>query len=184
LKHYLRFQDLAGAFEFTIDSKDAIGIGYFETLNWGFFAVEEGNKMASVNKAILVGRLGADPVKRYTSSGNPVVSFRIATTEGWTNREGEREERTEWHQIVAWSKLAEICDQYLTKGRLVYVEGRIQTREWEDREGNRRWTTEIIANQMQMLGPPTGEAPRDVETDDVQPEPPEPVTDSDDDIPF
>jgi single-strand DNA-binding protein len=140
--------------------------------------------MANVNKAILIGRLGADPVKRYTSSGTPVVTFRIATTEGWTNKDGQRQERTEWHQIVAWSKLAEICDQYLSKGRLVYIEGRIQTREWEDKDGNRRWTTEVIANQMQMLGPASGESLKEADVEDLPPEPPGAMTDSDDDIPF
>jgi single-strand DNA-binding protein len=140
--------------------------------------------MAGVNKAILIGRLGADPVKRYTSSGSPVVSFRIATSESWTNREGEREERTEWHQIVAWGKLADICDQYLNKGKMVYIEGRIQTREWEDRDGNRRWTTEIIANQMQMLSSRSEDSQRTESLGDIPPPPPEPMTDSDDDIPF
>jgi single-strand DNA-binding protein len=139
--------------------------------------------MASVNKAILVGRLGADPVKRYTASGNPVVTFRMATSSTRTNREGQREEKTDWHQIVAWGKLAEICDQYLSKGRLVYIEGRIQTREWEDREGNRRWTTEIVASQMQMLTPASGEASRPADGDEMPPLPPEPA-ESDDDIPF
>jgi single-strand DNA-binding protein len=140
--------------------------------------------MASLNKAILIGRLGGDPVKRYTPSGQPVVTFRLATTENWTNREGQKEQRTEWHNIVVWGKLADICDQYLSKGRLVYIEGRIQTREWEDREGNRRWTTEIIANQMQMLGPPPG----DVTASAVSEEPPPPLeeqsVDTEDDIPF
>jgi single-strand DNA-binding protein len=140
--------------------------------------------MAGVNKAILIGRLGADPVKRYTSSGSPVVSFRIATSENWTNREGEREERTEWHQIVAWGKLADICDQYLNKGKMVYIEGRIQTREWEDRDGNRRWTTEIIANQMQMLSSRSEDSQRTESLSDIPPPPPEPTTESDDDIPF
>jgi single-strand DNA-binding protein len=140
--------------------------------------------MASVNKAILIGRLGADPVKRYTSSGTPVVSFRMATSGGRTNREGQQEERTEWHQVVAWGKLAEICDQYLSKGRLVYIEGRIQTRQWEDRDGNRRWTTEIIASQMQMLTPPSGETSRSTDSEEIPPAPPEPAMDSEDDIPF
>jgi len=140
--------------------------------------------MASLNKAMLIGRLGADPVKRYTATGTPVVSFRIATSSGRTNREGQRDERTEWHQIVAWDKLAEICDQYLSKGRLVYIEGRIQTREWEDKDGNRRWTTEIVANQMQMLTPPSGEQPRGADGADLPPPPPEPGTEPDDDIPF
>jgi single-strand DNA-binding protein len=140
--------------------------------------------MASLNKVMLIGRLGADPVKRYTATGTPVVSFRIATSSGRASREGQREERTEWHQIVAWEKLAEICDQYLSKGRLVYIEGRIQTREWEDKDGNRRWTTEIVASQMQMLTPPSGEQPRGADPGDLSPPPAEPGMDTDDDIPF
>ena len=108
----------------------------------------------SVNKAILIGRLGVDPEVRYTSDGTAVASFRIATSERWTNKKGEKEERTEWHRIVAWRRLGEICGEYLSKGRQVYIEGRIQTRSWEDRDGNKRWTTEIIASNMQMLGSP------------------------------
>jgi single-strand DNA-binding protein len=105
-----------------------------------------------VNKAILVGNLGADPEVRHTAGGTPVANFRIATTENYTNRDGQRESRTEWHRIVAFGKLAEICGQYLKKGKQVYIEGRIQTREWEDQSGNKKYTTEIVANQMQMLG--------------------------------
>lgn len=105
-----------------------------------------------VNKAILIGNLGADPEVRYTASGTAVANFRIATSENYTTRDGTRETRTEWHRIVAFGKLAEICGEYLSKGRQVYIEGRIQTRGWEDREGSKRYTTEIVANQMQMLG--------------------------------
>lgn len=104
-----------------------------------------------VNKVILVGRLGRDPEMRFTASGTPVANFSVATDEVW-GREGERQTRTEWHNIVVWSRLAEICNQYLTKGRLVYIEGRIQTRDWEDRDGNKRRTTEIVALDMKMLG--------------------------------
>ncbi len=106
----------------------------------------------SLNKAMLIGRLGGDPEIRFTPGGQAVANFRVATSESWINKNGEREERTEWHRIVAWGKLAEIINQYLSKGRQVYLEGRIQTREWEDRDGNKRWTTEIVANQMIMLG--------------------------------
>ncbi len=105
-----------------------------------------------VNRVMLVGRLGRDPEIRYTSSGTPVTNFSLATDEGWKNQNGERQTRTEWHNIVVWSKLAEICNQYLRKGRLVYIEGRLQTREWDDREGSRRRTTEIVASDMRMLG--------------------------------
>lgn len=106
----------------------------------------------SVNKVILVGRLGKDPELRYTTGGTPVASFSLATDEAWTDKGGEKQRRTEWHNIVAWSKLAEICGQYLTKGKQVYIEGKIQTREWTDKDGNKRRTTEVIADQMVMLG--------------------------------
>ena len=106
----------------------------------------------SVNKAILIGNLGADPEIRYTSSGRGVANFRIATNRVYTDRNGQRQEQTEWHNIVAWGKLAEICERYLKKGSSVYIEGRIQTRSWEDQSGQKRWTTEIVAQQMNMLG--------------------------------
>jgi len=108
--------------------------------------------MSGVNKVILIGNLGADPTIRYTPNGTPVANFNIATTERYTNREGERESRTEWHRIVAWGKLAEICNQYLKKGKQVYIEGRLQTRQGEDQGGNKRFTTEIVATNMVMLG--------------------------------
>lgn len=108
--------------------------------------------MAGVNKVILVGRLGADPEVRYTSSGTPVANFNIATSSSFTDKSGEKTEKTEWHRIVAFGKLGEICGEYLAKGKQVYIEGRLQTREWEDRDGNKRRTTEIIAGTMQMLG--------------------------------
>ena len=108
--------------------------------------------MASVNKAILVGNLGADPEIRYTPSGTAVANFNLATHEQWTNKDGEKGERTEWHRIVAWGRLGEICGEYLKKGSPVYIEGRIQTRSWEDRDGNKRYTTEIVANTVQFLG--------------------------------
>ena len=105
-----------------------------------------------VNRVFLVGRLGRDPEQRFTSSGTPVTNFSIATDERWKDQSGERQTRTEWHQIVVWGRLAEICSQYLNKGKLVFIEGRLQTREWDDRDGNRRRTTEIVASDMQMLG--------------------------------
>jgi single-strand DNA-binding protein len=106
----------------------------------------------SVNKAILVGRLGRDPETRYTSGGQAVANFTLATDETFKDRSGERQKRTEWHRIVLWGKLAEITQQYLKKGMLVYIEGRIQTRQWEDkRDGQKRSTTEIVANVMRML---------------------------------
>jgi single-strand DNA-binding protein len=106
----------------------------------------------SVNKAILVGRLGRDPETRYTSGGQAVANFTLATDETFKDRSGERQKRTEWHRIVLWGKLAEIAQQYLKKGMLVYLEGRIQTRQWEDkRDGQKRQTTEIVGNVMRML---------------------------------
>ena len=109
--------------------------------------------MAGTNKAILVGRLGSDPEVRYTPSGVAVANFSIATSEEWKDKDtGEKKERTEWHRIVAWSRLGEICGEYLSKGRQVYIEGRIQTRSWEDRDGNKRYTTEIVASDVQFLG--------------------------------
>ncbi len=113
--------------------------------------------MAGVNKAILVGNLGRDPELRYTQNGQAVTNFTLATSETWTDKSGERVERTEWHRIVVWGKTGEMCAQYLTKGRTVYVEGRIQTREWEDKEGNKRWTTEVNAQTVQFLGGPRGD---------------------------
>jgi len=107
--------------------------------------------MAAVNKVILIGNLGRDPEIRYTKSGQAVATFSLATTEKWKNKSGEREERTEWHRIVAWGKLGEICGEYLTKGKQAYIEGRIQTREWEDKDGNKKTTTEIVATNMVML---------------------------------
>jgi len=114
--------------------------------------------MAGVNKAILIGNLGRDPELRYTQNGQAVVNFTLATSENWTDKSGERIERTEWHRIVVWGKVGELCAQYLSKGRTAYVEGRIQTREWEDKEGNKRSTTEINAQTVQFLGGPRGES--------------------------
>ena len=105
-----------------------------------------------VNKVILVGYLGADPDMRYTPSGQGVCELRLATSESWNDKNGQRQERTEWHRIVVWGKRAEICSKYLAKGRQVYVEGRIQTRNYDDKDGNTRYITEIIANDVQFLG--------------------------------
>jgi len=106
----------------------------------------------SLNKVLLIGRLGRDPEMRYTPSGRPVTTFSLATTRSWTTHEGERRTETEWFNIVAWGNLAEICKQYLHKGQQVYIEGRLQTRHWEDSEGNKRTSTEIVAQEMIMLG--------------------------------
>jgi single-strand DNA-binding protein len=105
-----------------------------------------------LNKVILIGNLGNDPEVRYTQDGSMVVNFNLATTEYWKNKNGEKQKQTEWHRCVAFRKLAEICGNYLSKGKQIYVEGKIQTRDWEDKEGNKRKTTEIILNNMQMLG--------------------------------
>ena len=139
--------------------------------------------MAGVNKVILVGRLGADPEVRYTNSGTAVANFNMATSVNFTDKNGEKTEKTEWHRIVAFGRLGEICGEYLAKGKQVYIEGRLQTREWEDRDGNKRRTTEIVANIMQMLG-----AAGDKVRADVSDEPP-PVNDVPDigtesDVPF
>ena len=148
--------------------------------------------MASVNKVILIGNLGADPELRYTNTGSAVANFRIATTEQWTDKNGEKQEQTEWHRIVAWGKLGEICGRYLKKGRSVYVEGRLQTRAWEDQTGNKRYTTEIVAQSMKMLGRPTEGGDAGESTwERTQPAPAEEMPDipvgtpaSDDDLPF
>ncbi|WLE99084.1 MAG: single-stranded DNA-binding protein [Candidatus Electrothrix communis] len=106
-----------------------------------------------LNKAMLIGNLGADPELRYTQSGVAVASFNVATTRRWKDREGQQQEETEWHKIVAWQRLGEICNEYLHKGSKVYVEGRLQTRKWQDQSGNDRYTTEIIASDVQFLTP-------------------------------
>ena len=108
--------------------------------------------MASVNKVILVGNLGRDPEVRFMPNGEAVCNFSIATTDSWRDKNGQKQERTEWHNIVMYRKLAEIAGEYLKKGRPVYVEGRLQTRKWQTKEGQDRYTTEIVADQMQMLG--------------------------------
>jgi single-strand DNA-binding protein len=106
----------------------------------------------SVNKAILIGFVGNDPEVRYLDNGTPVANFRLATSETYTNRGGEKVTQTEWHSIVLWRGLAEITEKYIKKGSQVYIEGRIRTRTWDDRDGNKRYTTEIIADTMQMMG--------------------------------
>ena len=105
---------------------------------------------ASVNKVIIVGRLGADPEMRHTAAGQAVTTIRVATNE-WAGTGDSREERTEWHRVVAWGKLAETCGEYLKKGRQIYVEGRLKTRSWDDRDGNKRYSTEIVAHTVQFL---------------------------------
>ncbi len=139
-----------------------------------------------INKAIIVGNLGADPEIRYTKDGSPVATFNVATTERWRDKEGNQQESTEWHRIVAWRKLAEICGEYLHKGSRVYIEGKIQTRKWTDQSGNDRYTTEIVAREMKMLdrresgaGPSAGSS-----QDRSAPESSSSYSDMGDDVPF
>jgi len=106
----------------------------------------------SVNKAILVGFVGNDPEVRYLDSGTPVANFRLATSENYTNKAGEKVTQTEWHNIVLWRGLAEVAEKYIKKGTQVYIEGRIRTRSWDDRDGNKRYTTEIVADNLQLMG--------------------------------
>jgi single-strand DNA-binding protein len=107
--------------------------------------------MASLNRVMLIGNLGQDPELRYTQSQVPVVTMNLATTENW-NKEGQKQEQTEWHRVIVWNKQAENCAKFLSKGRTVFVEGKLQTRSWEDRNGQKRYTTEIVASTVQFLG--------------------------------
>ena len=106
----------------------------------------------SVNKVILLGRLGQDPELKYTPGGSAVCNFSLATTESWTDKQGQKQEKTEWHRVVVWGKLAELCNQYLAKGRQAFLEGRLQTRSWDDKDGNKKYTTEILASTVQFIG--------------------------------
>ena len=134
--------------------------------------------MASVNKVILIGNLGRDPELRYTKSGQAVANFSLATNERWKDKDGQSQERTEWHRIVTWGKTAELCAQYLSKGRTTYLEGRLQTREYEDKDGIKRYTTEIVAQNVTFLGSGRGEGTGAPAPTDGPPAPPN------DDIPF
>ena len=135
--------------------------------------------MGGVNKVILVGNLGSDPEVRFTPSGQAVANFRIATNESWTDKQGQKQDRTEWHRIVVWGKLGELCGEYLAKGRQCYVEGRLQTREWTDKENKKNYTTEIVANSVVFLGGRDGASaggargkPKSGGEDDFGPPPP------------
>jgi single-strand DNA-binding protein len=125
--------------------------------------------MASLNKVTLIGRLGKDPETKYLPNGEAVCNFTLATSETWNNKNGERQEKTEWHQITLFRKVAEVAGKYLKKGSQVYIEGKIQTRKWQDKEGNDRWTTEIVGNQMQMLGSKGDAVPSDMPSDNGAP---------------
>ncbi len=137
-----------------------------------------------INKAILIGNLGADPEVRYTQNGAAVANFRLATTEVWKKQDGTKEDLTEWHRIVAFGRLGEICGEYLSKGSKVYIEGRIQTRDWEDRDGNKRYTTEIVAREMKMLSPRGAGGGAGANANGAPEEPPFPEPVMGDDVPF
>lgn len=138
-----------------------------------------------INKVILIGNLGADPEVRYTQNGTAVASFRVATTENYTKKDsGEKVENTEWHKIVAWDRLGQICGEYLSKGSKVYIEGKLQTRKWDDKDGNTRYTTEVVAREMKMLssrGAGGGESSNSYADEPPLAEPPSGI---EDDVPF
>ena len=150
--------------------------------------------MSGVNKVIIVGRLGADPEVKTVGSGQQVARLSVATSENWVDRDGQKQERTEWHRIVVWGKLAEICGRHLAKGRQVYLEGRLQTRSWEDQQGQKKYATEIIANNIQFLGAPgeqgqhrdnsNSQATKGGDDFGFQDFAPEPSFDSSEEIPF
>lgn len=149
--------------------------------------------MASVNKVILIGNLGRDPEVRYMPSGDAMVNISLATTDNWRDKNGEKQEKTEWHRVVMFGKVAEIAGEYLKKGSPAYFEGRLQTRKWTDKEGQDRYTTEIVADRMQMLGSRSGGSARAMPEDDSAPAAVESagvsrssggIDDLEDDIPF
>ena len=144
--------------------------------------------MAGVNKVMIIGRLGQDPELRQTGSGQAVCTLNVATSENWTDKEGQRQERTEWHRIVIWGKQAENSAKYLAKGRQVFVEGKLQTRSWETPQGEKRYTTEIVANNIQFLssGASTGQSQSSggADKDFSQDFAPEPFFDSNEEVPF
>lgn len=144
--------------------------------------------MAGINKVILVGRLGSDPEVKAVGSGQQVARFNLATSENWVDKTGQKQERTEWHRIVLWGKLAELAGKYLSKGRQVYIEGKMQTRSWEDQQGQKKYTTEVVANTLQFLGSnnertttTSNEGSQDFGFNDFGPEP---SFDNNDEIPF
>ena len=141
-----------------------------------------------VNKVILIGNLGSDPEVKFTPSGVPVTNFNLATSETWTDKSGERQERTEWHRLVLWRRLAEIAGQYLKKGGKIYVEGKLQTRSWDDQSGQKRYTTEVVVDEMQMLDGRGHSGGMSVQSGDPGPaamESPAPqAVEEEDDLPF
>jgi len=135
----------------------------------------------SLNKVMIIGRLGNDPELKTLTSGSSVCNFNLATSERWNDKEGQKQERTEWHRIVAWGKQAELCGKYLAKGRQVYIEGKLQTRSWEDQQGQKKYTTEIIANSVQFLGSQQQASQQAPAPNDFGPEP---SFEASEDIPF
>lgn len=148
-------------------------------------ATADGKGIPMVNKVILVGNLGRDPELKYTAGGQAVATLNLATSRRFKDRDGNQQEQTEWHRIVAWGRTAEVVNQYARKGRQLYVEGRLQTRQWEDRDGHKRYTTEVVADSIQLLGPRGGSSEGGGggggESSYAEPTEP-PITD--DDIPF
>lgn len=140
--------------------------------------------MAGVNKVILVGNLGKDPEVRHLDNGIAVANFSLATTESYTNKQGERVNQTEWHNIVLWRGLADVAEKYLKKGNSIYVEGKISTRKWEDKEGNTRYSTDIIADKMTMLGSKSDNANTPTESSVSSTEPTPSEDSGNDDLPF
>ena len=142
--------------------------------------------MSGVNRAILVGRLGKDPETKFLDDGKTVTNFSVATDEQWTDKQGQKQKRVEWHRIVCWEKLAEICGKYLAKGRQVYVEGKIQTRKWTDKDGAEKYSTEIVAQQVVFLGDkPAADGPPTEQPGPANPQPgPANPPASDDDVSF
>jgi single-strand DNA-binding protein len=142
--------------------------------------------MSGVNKVIIVGRLGQDPELKNVGNGQSVARLNVATSEQWTGKDGQKQERTEWHRIVVWGRQAENCAKYLSKGRQVYVEGRLQTRQWEDPQGAKRYTTEIVASTVQFIGAGASESRSTTSDNEYGSNDfgPEPQFDASDDIPF
>ena len=142
--------------------------------------------MSGVNKVMIIGRLGADPEVKEISTGNTVTTLSVATSESWNDKQGQKQERTEWHRVVVWGKLAELCGKYLSKGRQLYVEGRLQTRSWEDQNGQKKYTTEVVANNVQFLSGASEQKSQSSSSSnaDYQDFGPEPSFDSNEEIPF
>jgi single-strand DNA-binding protein len=163
-------------FRFSSVDKRTAGFYILKNLIWG-------RVMASVNKVILIGNLGADPELRYTPSGSAVANFNIATTEKWRDKDGQMQEKTEWHRIILWARQAEVAKEYLRKGSSVYIEGRIQNRSYEDKEGVKRYVTEIVGQRMQLLGG-RGGGPSESGPPDSPPDAPKNLDEEDDDLPF